>query len=161
MKNGGDLWWSGRYFLEICEVNDFLHRRINKRDYLQILRDQVHPMAQALFPEENAIFQDDNALIYTTIIVKKWHEEYCNEVEHLLWPVQSLELNIIEHLWSVLEIQVIHRFPLPSSIKELKDGLKFLWKQFTCCMNQYLGDLMLWLPQESEKYHIKLYFRYF
>ena len=61
----------GRYFLEIRIANDFLQGRINKRDYLQILSDQVHPMAQALFSEENAIFEDDNAPIHTARIVKE------------------------------------------------------------------------------------------
>ena len=65
----------GRYFLEIRRANDFLHGRINKRDYLQILSDQVHPMAQALFPEGNAIFQDDNAPIHTARIVKERNEK--------------------------------------------------------------------------------------
>ena len=49
------------------------HGRINRRDYLQILSDQVHPMAQALFPEGNSIFQNDDAPIHTARIVKEWH----------------------------------------------------------------------------------------
>ena len=61
----------GRYFLEIPRSNDFLHGRINKRDHLQILKDQVHPMAQTLLPEGNAIFQDDDAPIHTARIVKE------------------------------------------------------------------------------------------
>ena len=104
-------------------------------------------MAQSLFPEENASFQDDNAPIHTSRIVKEWHEEYCNETEHLVWPAQYPDLNIIDDLWSVLEIQVRHRFPLQLSLKELvfwlKNDLKFLWKQFTSCMNHYLGELKL------------------
>ena len=32
----------------------------------------------------------------------------------------------------------------------MKNGIKFLWKQFTSCINQYLGELMLQLPQEAE-----------
>ena len=63
-----------------------LHGRINSRDYLGILGNQVHPIVQALFPEGNAIFQDDNAPIHTARIVKKSHEEHSNEVEHLIWP---------------------------------------------------------------------------
>ena len=47
-----------------------LHGRINSRDYLEILSNQVHPMVQAMFPEGNAIFQDNNAPIHIARIVK-------------------------------------------------------------------------------------------
>ena len=89
--------------------------------------DQVYPIAQALFPEGDTISKDDNAQIHTTRIVKEWHEEHCNEVEHLVWPAQSSGLNIIVHLWPVLEIQVRHQFPLPSSLKELEGFLTEEW----------------------------------
>ena len=59
-----------------------------------------------MFPERNFIFQDDNTTINTAKIVKKWHEEHSDEVEHLVWPPKSPDLNIIKHLWSVLELQV-------------------------------------------------------
>ncbi|KAF2352508.1 hypothetical protein FHG87_016735 [Trinorchestia longiramus] len=52
--------------------------------------------------------------------------------QHFFWisespPAQSPDLNIIEHLWSVLEIQVRHRFPPPSSLKELEGILTEEW----------------------------------
>uniref|UniRef100_A0A672Z426 MCF.2 cell line derived transforming sequence-like 2 n=1 Tax=Sphaeramia orbicularis TaxID=375764 RepID=A0A672Z426_9TELE len=71
--------------------------------------------------------QDDNAPIHTARIVKEWHEEHSNEVEHLVWPAQSPDLNITEHLWSVLDIQVRCRFPPPSSLKELEGILTEEW----------------------------------
>ena len=84
-------------------------------------------MVQALFPEGDAIFQDDNAPIHTARIVKEWHMEHSNEVEHLIWPPQSPDLNIIEHVWSILEIQVRSRFLPPSSLKELEGVLTEEW----------------------------------
>jgi hypothetical protein len=75
-----------------------LSGRINSRDYLGILEDQVHPMVISLFTEGNAIFQDNNAPIHIARIVKKWHDEYSNEVEHLIWLPQLPDLNIIKHL---------------------------------------------------------------
>ena len=75
-----------------------LHKRINSRDHLKNFSNQGHHIAQALFPERNTIFKDDNTPIHSARIIKEWHEEHCNEVQHLVWPAQSLDLNIIEHL---------------------------------------------------------------
>ena len=92
-----------------------LHGQINNQDYLEILSNQVHPIVQVMSPERNAIFQDDNAPIHTARFV----EEQSDEVEHLVWPPQSPNLNIIEHLWPVLELQIRSQFPPPLSLKEL------------------------------------------
>lgn len=104
-----------------------LHGRINSKDYLNILGDQVHPMCQTLFPEGDAIFQDDNAPIHTARIVKNWHEEHDSELEHMNWPPQSPDLNIIEHLWCTLEQQVRNRYPPPSCLDELEKVLMEEW----------------------------------
>ena len=104
-----------------------LHGRINSRDYLRILSDQVHPMVRELFPDGDAFFQDDNAPIHTARIVKQWYDEHSDELEHLIWPPQSPDLNIIEPLWSILEVQLRSRFPPPSSLKELEAVLTEEW----------------------------------
>jgi hypothetical protein len=49
------------------------------------------------------------------------------ELKHLPWPAQSLDLNIIETLWSVLETTVGNRFPPPISLKQLENILHEEW----------------------------------
>ena len=73
-----------------------LHGRINSH--------KVHPIVQVTFPKGNAVFQVDNVPIHTAINVKEWHEEHFDEVEHLVWPPQTPDLNIIKHLCFFLEL---------------------------------------------------------
>ena len=43
------------------------------------------------------------------------------------WPPQSPDLNIIEHLWCILERQVWSRYPPPSRVQELEQVLMEEW----------------------------------
>jgi transposase len=89
-------------------------------------------MIQMLFPNNDAVFQDNSAPIHTAETVKSWFEEHEGERQLLFWPAQSSDFNIIESLWSVLEVRVRNRFPPPTFLKQLercsfvmKDGIKF------------------------------------
>lgn len=124
-----------------------LHGRINSQDYLGILADQVHPMVSVLFPEGNAVFQDDNAPIHTAKVVKEWHEEHSDEVEHLVWPPQSPDLNIIEHLWCTLENKLRNRYPPPTSLKELES---FLTEEWTKIPLETIQNLYESIPRRIE-----------
>jgi hypothetical protein len=57
---------------------------------------------------------------YTAGNVQSWFQEHEDALQHLLWPVQSPTLNIIEPLWSILESSVRSRF-LPLSLKQLEE----------------------------------------
>jgi hypothetical protein len=104
-----------------------LHSQITGSEYVDRLGSQVHPMIQTLFPNNSADFQDDNAPIHGAGTVQPWFEEDEGEHQHLPWPAQSPDLNIIEPLWSVLETRVRNKFHSPASVKELADLLQEEW----------------------------------
>jgi hypothetical protein len=52
-------------------------------------------MIQTLFLNNDAVFQDYNVPIHTAVTVHSWFEEDEGELQHLPWPAQSPDLNII------------------------------------------------------------------
>jgi hypothetical protein len=102
------------------------HGRINAREYVDRLGNEVHPMIQ-IFPNNDAVFQEDITPIHTAGTVQSWFEELEGELQHLPWPVQSPDFNIIEPLWSILETTVRNRFPPPKSVKYLEYVLQEEW----------------------------------
>jgi hypothetical protein len=103
-----------------------LNCRIAASDYKDILGNQVHPVVQMLFPNKGAVFQGV-ICSYTPPEVFSWFEEHKDALQHLNWPAQSPDLEVIEPLWSVLESTVRSRYPSPSSLKQLKDILHEVW----------------------------------
>jgi hypothetical protein len=93
---------------------------------MDILRNQVHAMVQMFFPNNGAVFQDDNLPIHTVNSVRSWFKEHKEAPQHLPWPAQSPDLNILRPLWSALEKRVRSRIP-PPSLKQLEDVLHDEW----------------------------------
>jgi hypothetical protein len=93
---------------------------------MDILDNQVHAMVRMLFPNNDAVFQDDNLPIHTANSVRSWFKEHEDVPQHLSWPAQSPDLNILRPLWSALESRVRSRIP-PPSLKQLEDVLHEEW----------------------------------
>jgi hypothetical protein len=51
-----------------------------------------------LFPDNDAAFQDNNSSIHTARNVQSWFEEHGDAFQHLPWPAQFPNLNIIKPL---------------------------------------------------------------
>jgi hypothetical protein len=62
--------------------------------------------------------------IHIAETLQSWFEENEVELQHLPWPAQSPDLNIIERLLSVLETRMRNRFPPPTSLKQFEDVLQ-------------------------------------
>jgi hypothetical protein len=110
------IWAAVPWWYPISTLNG----RIIAPDYDDILGNQVNPMVQMLFPN-NAIFQDDNSPIHTATKVQSWCEKHEDALQHLSWPAQLPDLNIIETLWSVLDSRVRSRFPPPTILMQVED----------------------------------------
>ena len=72
--------------------------------YLSILHDYLLPTTLQYFDNRPYLFQQDNAAIHTARVVNDFFQQHnINVVE---WSANSPDLNIIEHVWRYLKIEI-------------------------------------------------------
>ncbi len=76
-------------------------------------------------------FQQDNASCHKAQIISDWFLEHDNEFTLLKWPPQSPDLNLIEHLWDMVE-QEIHIMDVqPTNLQQLRDAIMSIWTKIS------------------------------
>jgi hypothetical protein len=104
-------------------------------------------------------FSKISVLIHKAGTVQSWLEEHKSKLEHLPWPAQLPDLNIVEPFWSVLDTRVRNRFP-PLSLKQLEDVLREEWYKIPLetsklvQISPFQEGLWLYLRQKVFEYHI-------
>ena len=101
---------------------------MNADQYCQILSDGVVESFEKLEMEEGKqYFQQDNDPKHTSQKATEWFED--NDIQVLSWPVQSPDLNPIEHLWEHLKWQFCKYSDPPRRAHELWDRLVDEWNK--------------------------------
>jgi hypothetical protein len=93
-----------------------LHRidgRLNRAQYLHILRDIMVPSVQETYPDRIINFQQDRSPVHKSQPLQGWLADQ-NEVELLAWPLCGANLNPIENVWVETKCVMAKNWPDPS-----------------------------------------------
>ncbi len=76
-------------------------------------------------------FQQDNAPCHEVKIISDWFLEHDNEFTLLKWPPQSPDLNPIEHLWDVVEREILIMDVQTTNLQQLRDAIMSIWTKIS------------------------------
>ncbi|MDG2580599.1 transposase, partial [Vibrio parahaemolyticus] len=104
---------------------------LNTTAYLSIVADRVRPFMTTVYPSSDGYFQQDNAPCHKAHIISNWFLEHDNEFTVLQWPPQSPDLSPIEHLWDVVEQEILIMDVQPTNLQQLCDVIMSIWSKIS------------------------------
>lgn len=75
-------------------------------------------------------------------IISNWFPEYDHEFTRLKWPPQSLDLILIEHIWTVAEKKICIMHVKLNNLQKLCEGMKSIWTKISDQCLQHLFESM-------------------
>lgn len=107
-----------------------LHRissRMKAEDYINILESSFMESLDIFGVEkETVLFQQDNDPKHCARKTMEWFET--NSIMVMEWPSQSPDLNIIEHVWSLVKRKLGYFSTDPKNLDELWLRTKTVWE---------------------------------
>jgi transposase len=126
----GCMGWNG--VGKLIEVQGTM----DAQQYCDILDDGVEESFEKLeIPEEERVFQQDNDPKHTSKKASQWFED--NDIQVLVWPSQSPDINPIEHLWVHLKRALLAYPTPPKGVHELWERVEVEWNGISAetCQN--------------------------
>ncbi len=120
-----------------------IEHRLNATAYLSIVADHVHPFMTTVY-HLLMYFQQDNAPCHKAQIISDWFLEHDNEFTLLKWPPQSPDLNTIEHLWDVVEREILIMDVQTTNLQQLRNAIMSIWTKISKECFQQLIEYMPW-----------------
>jgi len=116
----------------------FIDGHMTAAMYVDILRANLRASARKLGLEYTFRFQQDNDPKHTALFTREFL--LYNAPRRLLTPPQSPDMNVIENLWSLLEVEVRKR--RISNRGDLKNALQAAWSNICPRVTANLVDSM-------------------
>ena len=110
----------------------------------------MFPSVQIWNSKGNLIFQQDNHPIHCSMDIQRWFAKWTN-IELILWPPRSPDLNVIEHMWAKLKKGRILRYGNnpPRNREQLWDQVVENWDDLVQDHDQCL-TLIDYTPQRCQ-----------
>lgn len=116
----GCMTWDGVGYA--CKIDG----KMDKHLYVQILNEELQQTLDHYDKTaQDVIFQQDNDPKHKSYLARDWFEDHNLQV--LLWPSNSPDLNPIEHLWEHLKRRLAAYEVVPGGILELWDRVQVEW----------------------------------
>lgn len=107
----------------------WIKERINSQVYLDILNSYVLASRDYRGMDRGKfLFQQDNARVHTARIIN--HFFRTRRIKKLEWPVNSADLNIIEHVWAYIKRALDQYETSPNNLQELWNRVDDIWVSF-------------------------------
>ena len=109
--------------------------------YVDILRSIILPYARPAF-EDNFVLVQANASYHTASQTRCFLTQ--EQVEVMPWPVNSPDMNPIEHVWDQMDIYTRDMATPPTHLDELRQAVQQAWDAVTVGSTQTLVN---WMPR--------------
>jgi hypothetical protein len=96
--------------------------------YVDVLNRRAHQSRKYLgVDERNFIFQQNNDRAYTALRSMNFLARH--RIKVLIWPPNSLDLNLIEHVWAYIKRELDQYPESPRDLDELWRRVEGSWKE--------------------------------